>query len=200
MARPKNEKLREVRRLQILNAAREVFRVKGFHASRTEEICSTAKMSAGTLFRYFRDKEEIIATIAEMEFETYYEMSKMLFTRDGLEYLAKIDGEGMRRIWGPACAGLGLDSWLELYRSAKYAPYYRAKDAALRVQLAEALYCGQTEGWVRPMLNPDHAAHVILALCSGIMSEQQLDPDMDFEQMAGGLRGFVLAYILNEVP
>lgn len=199
MARPKNEKLREERRLQILNAAREVFRVKGFHASRTEEICSAAKMSAGTLFRYFRDKEEIIATIAEMEFETYYEMSKMLCSRDGFEHLAKIDGEGMRRIWGPTCMGLGLDSWLELYRSEKYAPYYRAKDAALRSQLADALHRGQTEGWVRLGLNPDHAAHLILALCSGIMSEQQLDPDMNFEKMAGGLRGFVLAYILDDV-
>lgn len=200
MARPKNEALRAERRLQILNAAREVFRTKGFHASRTEEICTTARMSAGTLFRYFRDKEEIIATIAELEFEAYYEMSKTLFTREGFEYLAKIDGEGMRRIWGPVGMGLGLDSWLELYRSEKYAPHYRAKDAALRSQLTDALYRGQAEGWVRPRLNPDQAAHVILALYCGIMSEQQLDPDMDFEQMAGGLRGFVLAYILNEVP
>ncbi|MDP2849370.1 MAG: TetR/AcrR family transcriptional regulator [Humidesulfovibrio sp.] len=199
MARPKNEQLHEDRRLQILKAAAEVFRTKGFHASRTEEICSTAKMSAGTLFRYFRDKEEIIATIAEMEFEMYYEKSKMLFTRDGFEYLASIDGEGMRQLWGPVGLGLGLDSWLELYRSEKYAAQYKAKDATLRLQLADALRCGQSEGWVRQMLNPDHAAQIIIALCSGMLVEQQLDPGMDFEHMAGGLRGFVSSYIMEEV-
>lgn len=198
MARPKNETLHQERRLQILRAAAGVFRAKGFHAARTEEICSAAGMSAGTVFRYFRDKEEIIATIAEKEFESYQEINKTLFTREGVLTLANISSKELEEMWDPTGMGLGLDSWLELYRSDRFAAECKAKDVAMRTQLAASLRVGQAEGWVRPERDADEAALILMALFSGIMVEHQLAPEAGFEAMAAGLRGLVCAYILAD--
>lgn len=200
MARPKNETLHQERRLQILTAAAAVFRAKGFHAARTEEICSAAGMSAGTVFRYFRDKDEIIATIAEMEFDASQEMGKHLFTREGFLAFANIDGKGLEEMWG-SCAsgmGLGLDSWLELYRNERFAVLCKVKEIAMREQFAEALRLGQAEGWVRAGLDPDEAVSILMALFSGLMMEQQFAPNLDFEKLAGGLRGVLHTYILAD--
>ena len=197
MARHKDEALHQERRLQILHAAAGVFRVKGFHAARTEEICAAAGLSAGTVFRYFRDKEEIIAIIAEMEFDACQEVSKALFSREGLISLAGIDGKELEAMWQPTGLGLGLDSWLELCRSKKFATACKAKDDTVRAQLAESLYNGQAEGWVRPGLDPKGAARVVMALFSGITMESQLHPTIDFEQMAAGLRDLLRVYILT---
>lgn len=200
MGRPKNEMLHQERRQQILKAAAGVFRAKGFHSARTEEICVASGMSAGTVFRYFRDKEEIIGTIAEKEFESYQEISKTLFTREGFLALANIDSMGLEELLDPAGLGLGLDSWLELYRSERFAAECKAKDAALRAQLAASLRAGQAEGWVRPKLDADEAAHILMTLFSGIIVEHQLTPEAGFEMMAAGLRGLVRAYILADNP
>ena len=198
MARHKDENLHQERRLQILQAAAGVFRTKGFHATRTEEICTAAGLSAGTVFRYFRDKEEIIATIAGMEFDSCQDVSKHLFSQEGFAHLANIEGKGLEEMWKPAGLGLGLDSWLELYRSEKFASACKAKDDVARAQLAEALRDGQANGWVRAQLNPNDAARIIIALFSGIMLDSQLNPDTDFEQLAAGLRGLLRAYVLKE--
>lgn len=198
MARPKNETLHQERREQILKAAAGVFRAKGFHSARTEEICVAAGMSAGTVFRYFRDKEEIIGTIAEKEYESYQKISKALFTREGFLALANIDSTGLEEMWNPAGLGLGLDSWLELYRSDRFAAECKAKDVVMRTQLAASLRAGQVGGWVRPERDADEAALVLLTLLSGIMVEHQLTPEAGFETMAAALRSLVRAYILVE--
>ena len=200
MARPKNETLHQERRLQVLKAAAGVFRAKGFHAARTEEICSAAGMSAGTVFRYFRDKEEIIATIAEMEFNASQEMGAHMFTREGFTAFASIDGKGLEEMRG-SCAsgmGLGLDSWLELYRNEKLGEQCKAKERAMREQFADALRLGQAEGWVRAAIDPNEAVSILMALFSGLMMEQQIAPGLDLEKLAGGLRGVLRAYILTE--
>jgi AcrR family transcriptional regulator len=198
MARTKDESLHQKRKLQILEAAASVFRAKGFHAARTEEICAAAGLSAGTVFRYFRNKEEIIANIAEMEFEASLGMVRGLLSRQGFSVLASIDGVSLEALWAPPSMGLGLDSWLELYRSDNYAAICKEMDASIKTQLMEALRQGQQEGWVRTELDPQGAARIIMALFTGILVEQQLAPELGFDDMAAGLRELLRAYVLKE--
>ena len=55
--RKKREK--ENRRKEILRAARKVFSNKGFNAATMEEIALQAELSPGTLYLYFKNKEEL---------------------------------------------------------------------------------------------------------------------------------------------
>ena len=56
----RNEYIVEKRKNQILEAAVEVFSKKGYEGSTTKEIAKKAKVSEGTIFRYFETKKEIL--------------------------------------------------------------------------------------------------------------------------------------------
>lgn len=55
----------KTRRGQILAAAAELFSQKGFHSATTKEIAAKAELSEGTLYNYFKDKRDILLSIAE---------------------------------------------------------------------------------------------------------------------------------------
>jgi AcrR family transcriptional regulator len=53
------ENLKE-KEMQILNASLKLFVEKGFHGTSTAEISKSAGVATGTLFHYFKTKEELI--------------------------------------------------------------------------------------------------------------------------------------------
>ncbi len=55
---------KERRRQEILAAAREIFSVKGFNSATMEEIASKAELSPGTLYLYFKNKEELHTSLS----------------------------------------------------------------------------------------------------------------------------------------
>jgi len=55
---------RERRRQQIIVAAKRVFSEKGFSKSTMEDIAREAELSAGTLYLYFKNKEELYASLS----------------------------------------------------------------------------------------------------------------------------------------
>lgn len=62
------------RRRQILDAAEECFRDKGFHGASIADISAVAGVSAGHIYYYFKNKEEIITAIAEAELDALLEI------------------------------------------------------------------------------------------------------------------------------
>lgn len=197
MARTKDEHLHEQRRLQILDAASHVFKLKGFHAARTEDICAGAGLSAGTVFRYFASKEDIISTIAELEIEGYRQQIKQLATREGLTWMTRLNARDLAGLLAPSRFDLGADSWLELCRSPKHRDRMIEQDHTLRQNLAAALRDGQKAGWVGPDLNVDGAANLILALFSGLMFDSQTNPKIDLAATADAVAGLFRSYILK---
>jgi AcrR family transcriptional regulator len=55
----KREQIREERREQILDSALFVFSQKGFHASNVSDVAAHAGVSQGTIYWYFKSKEEL---------------------------------------------------------------------------------------------------------------------------------------------
>lgn len=51
------------RREQILDCALEVFATKGFHGASIADVCARARIARGTLYQYFRDKEDLLAAL-----------------------------------------------------------------------------------------------------------------------------------------
>ena len=61
------QKLEELRREQILEAAAKVFAEKGFHAAKMQEVANVAGVSNGTVYNYYRSKDEVlIALLAQL--------------------------------------------------------------------------------------------------------------------------------------
>lgn len=59
------------KRRQILDAAVEVFAESGFHKSRVSEVARAAEVADGTIYLYFKSKDDILISIFE---ETMAEM------------------------------------------------------------------------------------------------------------------------------
>ena len=63
MRQPKWQRRAEDRPREICAAALEVFAEKGFAAAKLDEIAKRAGVSKGTLYLYFKDKEELFRAV-----------------------------------------------------------------------------------------------------------------------------------------
>jgi AcrR family transcriptional regulator len=60
----RKEREKERRKQQILVAAKRVFSEKGFNKATMEDIAHEAELSPGTLYLYFKNKEELYASLS----------------------------------------------------------------------------------------------------------------------------------------
>ncbi len=61
-----NEAKREMRRREILNAAKGLFAERGFHAASVSEIIKRAGIARGTFYLYFNSKDAVFESILEL--------------------------------------------------------------------------------------------------------------------------------------
>jgi AcrR family transcriptional regulator len=75
-AKPRRVEAPEVRRAQIVEAAKRRFRETGFHVTTTADIAALAGVSVGLLYRYFSGKEDIIRAIVEDDLQAQFSVVK----------------------------------------------------------------------------------------------------------------------------
>lgn len=184
MARTRDEALHATRRQDILAAAARVFKAKGFHLARTEDICAEAGLSAGTLFRHFPDKRSMIVAIADVEFERLRSEIEQLSTKEGILWLTKITAEELAQLIEPKGFELGTDSWLELARDGEGRKRLLAVDHSLRQMISRQLEQGKAEGWIRKPVDSDGTAAILLALFSGLQLESEVGLAVDTQATA----------------
>lgn len=198
MARTANEQLHANRREEILRAAARVFKRKGFHFARTEDIVAESGLSAGTIFRYFASKQEMILGIAVKELEHYRETLTSLGNHDGLRWLSRIKGGELAALLTSSEYSLGLESLVELYRQAEWREKVMALDVELREAMVQALATGQREGWARPDFDPVGMTNVIQAIFTGLGVDQELGVSTDHEATARALSMFFKGILADE--
>ncbi len=60
----RKQRERERRRQQIAIAAKKIFSAKGFNKTTMEDIAKEAELSAGTLYLYYKNKNELFASLS----------------------------------------------------------------------------------------------------------------------------------------
>jgi TetR/AcrR family transcriptional regulator, repressor for uid operon len=196
MPRVKDESLHAQRRADILQSAAKVFKAKGFHLARTEDICASANLSAGTLFRHFPDKRSMILAIMDAEFEQYKAEVQQLASKEGIQWLAQIGPNDLVELLRPRAFDLGSDSWLEMARDPEGRRRMLDFDKKLRQTLSKELKRGQSDGWVRPSLDCVGAANLILALFSGLYFDHELGVNLEPKATARALADLVSGFVL----
>ena len=184
MARTRDEALHATRRQDILAAAARVFKAKGFHLARTEDICAESGLSAGTLFRHFPDKRSMIAAIADVEFERLRSEIEQLSTREGILWLTRLTAEELAQLIEPKGFELGTDSWLELARDGEGRKRLLLVDQTLRQMISRQLEQGKAEGWIRKSVDSDGTAAILLALFSGLQLGSEVGLAVDTQATA----------------
>jgi AcrR family transcriptional regulator len=84
------QEMKEKRRDEILNAARELFITKGLTETTMDNIAAEVKITRRTLYRYYKTKEELAFEIEIMLFEELYDFQN--------EVYKKLEGNGLKKI------------------------------------------------------------------------------------------------------
>lgn len=80
MPRREREKLRQ--KEELLAAALELFSEKGFHNVSMQEIAQKAEFAVGTLYKFFKDKEDLYKALVRSRAERYHSTLKEILTSD----------------------------------------------------------------------------------------------------------------------
>lgn len=86
----RKEREREERRRQILDAAEKVFSTKGFGGATIENIADEAELSPATLYLYFKNKDELYASLNLRMLRILVEKMEKIYHQDRVEPEEKI--------------------------------------------------------------------------------------------------------------
>ncbi len=151
------------KRARILEAAIKVFAEKGYHGSRVSDIAAEAGIAYGLVYHYFKNKEEILATIFEERWSGFIEAvdaiaSGPTSTEDKLVSVAALilNAYRVRPDWVKVLV-------LEIQRSSRFAePGQLRAVGRLFDGLARILRDGQSRGELRDELDPNVACYVFI--------------------------------------
>jgi AcrR family transcriptional regulator len=197
--RPANRPNAEERRQQIVDAASACVRRAGFHGASMAEIAQAAGLSVGQIYRYFENKEAIIAAIVARDMAEMRDKFSELQNSGGPLLEAIVDG-----------CSQAIDEYYDLERSALMlevvAEAARNRRVAAIVQAADAEERALAHDMIRQVL-PAHCSErelaargeVISMLFDGMAVRGVNNPGADRAAM-GKILGAVLRHLLAEMP
>ncbi|MBP0618209.1 TetR/AcrR family transcriptional regulator [Jiella mangrovi] len=182
----------ELRRQQVLDAARSCFSRSGFHSTSMHQICAEAQMSPGALYRYFPSKDSIIEAIAEEERVMAVACTQLLFEPGNLvERIVRVGVEYLRHTRDRATGGLTIEIWSESIRNTAVGQRFCEIETTVRESFHKLLLDARDRGEIDPDTDVDAAMLMIFALADGLVLHLQLRPEMEIETIEPQLRRFV---------
>jgi AcrR family transcriptional regulator len=87
----RKEREKERRRQQIIVAAKRVFSEKGFNKATMEDIAKEAELSPGTLYLYFKNKEELYASLSLRILQYLHIRVSHVYKEANVDPISKLD-------------------------------------------------------------------------------------------------------------
>ena len=81
----------KMRRKQILDAAKRLFYEKGFSAATIEDIAQEAELSPAAIYLYFKNKDDLYASLNLQLLEYLAERLEGLYAEEGLNAEEKLE-------------------------------------------------------------------------------------------------------------
>lgn len=171
----------QARRQQVLTAAAECFRRRGFHGASMAEIAKTAGMSAGHIYNLFENKDDVIAAIVERDRDEI--VRRIEETLDGEDVagamLAAVE-DSFHEPEREAEAALNLEVLAEASRNAKLAQVVVESETTIRhkAMVLIRMALGPAADTL-PTDEIEARASVLGALFNGLMVLSISQPDLN---------------------
>jgi AcrR family transcriptional regulator len=173
----------DAKRARILRAAERVCSRHGVLAARMEEIAAEARVSKGTLYRFFDAKDDLlVAMVIESFAAGHREIDGVLSPDVEPGDLLEVLLEGLPRVLALQAprAPLHYAVWEVVGREPRLRGqlygYLREFFAAREQGMAAAIRAGQEAGRVRAGVDCEAFVDAILALLSGFIFRATFDP------------------------
>ena len=188
----------EARQQQILNAACDCVRRSGFHGASMAEIAQASCLSVGQIYRYFDNKEAIIAAIVARDLaEVRAKFAAFQATDNSLAKTILDSCSGaVERNYDPARACLLLEVLAEAARNPKVAAIVREADCVERTLIGQLL---QRAGASGGEAEAAARVEVLSMLIDGMAVRAVNNPDGDRVEIARVLKA-VIALLLSDKP
>lgn len=98
MSSTENEALVNQRREEILLAALDCFGEKGFVAAKMKDVAARIGMSVGNLYNYFKNKDDIVETLAQREVDRLIKKIECTNRDDTNQQIAELAAIAMSRL------------------------------------------------------------------------------------------------------
>lgn len=155
--------------MRILDAAVRVFAKKGFYATRVSEVAKAAGVADGTIYLYFRSKDEILVSLVEDRVERLlaFLQTELPASSSASEKLRRVVELQLGLLEGER--DLAEVITVILRQSTKLMKKYAApKFMAYLDAIARVVADGQASGELRPDISPHLAARAIFGALDGI--------------------------------
>jgi TetR/AcrR family transcriptional regulator, repressor for uid operon len=184
------------RRRQILEAAHTCFVRKGFHQTSIDEICTTAEISPGGLYRYFSSKDAIIEAIGEAaRLEVRELLSGVRAGSNIVDGLTKLVAQFSELLTDRAEAGLGVELIAEGLRNPVIGNIMRAAESAMIDDFSELVAEGQGRGDIESSIDPRQAATVLLSAADGLGLRLALGHKITPQEASNTLQSLLNRYL-----
>jgi AcrR family transcriptional regulator len=180
---------RALTRARLLDAARQVFAQRGYHAASLDEIAREAGATTGAIYSNFAGKEELFLALFEDHIASQIRKYRDIFahatnveerSRGGADdWMAYLHEE-------PDSFPLMIEFWSYAVRDPELRPRYAARLAAFRETFAEMIKEGARDLEIEiPPGFAQHMGTVINALGNGLALEKVADPDSVPDELLG---------------
>lgn len=152
---PLSDQSRAEKRVRIVEAAISVFAEKGFHAARVSDVARKAGVADGTIYLYFRNKEDLLLVIFEEKMDAMMQdlataLAGIEDPRDKIRAFARHHVDQLRR--NPELAQVFQ---VELRQSSKFLREYRPEKLWEYLDVFGRLVEeGKEKGQLRPDIDP----------------------------------------------
>jgi len=188
---------REAQIARILDAAQQCFIQSGFQGASMQEICNTAQMSPGALYRYFPSKDAIVLAICEQH---RHEDAKILMSMrqnpNVIEGAVNATMEHIRHVHESGFAPI----FSEIKASSQRNPALGEACGAAMIQARESFkeYLSEAinEGKVKPIVPLEELLDIMMALADGLVANDLPSKGIDTEHIQTVMRACLLACII----
>lgn len=186
MPKLKPEEL-EIRRVEIIDAARACFLRSGFHRTTTDEICREANITPGGLYHYFRSKEDLIAAVIDSSAETAVQGVQKLIdgspnTEAALLQVSQLFVHTMADPGIDNATRLELEIWVEGLKNEQLFEKSQRAWVMRMESLEKLLRRGIDDGIYDPeSIDPHAMASFLIAIYIGLRMGRLLGPQFDVQ-------------------
>ncbi|MCA0356200.1 MAG: TetR/AcrR family transcriptional regulator [Proteobacteria bacterium] len=181
----------EIRRQQILDAACERVRQSGFHGASMADIAKAAGLSVGQIYRYFENKEAIIAAIVAQDLAEMRDKFAEMESQPGtlLDAIEDHLPEGVDKCFDPRRAALALEVVAEAARNPKVAAIVRYADEQERSLARTMMERDRKPEWSEAEFQA--RCEVVGLIFDGLLLRAVNHPDLDRDALTDVLRSTV---------
>jgi len=176
----------ESRRNQIIDAAVKCFAQKGFHQTSMQDIVAESGLSPGAIYLYFKSKEEIIKTIADLRHASENEIIAGAFGSDdpniALNQLIETFFNSLADPEVRLQRSIGVQLWGEALSNPLVHEIVRQGFTESKNALTEVLTVYQKQGKLSSDLSPEVIACVMQAQFQGFVLQVALGEPLDIQE------------------